>query len=351
MAGFRVAIIGYGSAGRGIHARLAREAGFEVTVILTQNRNRRQQAAVDWPGAKLVGSLDELIALRDRFDVAVVASPTGLHAENAAELARAGIPFVVDKPLGVDAFEVRAIIAEAASTKTPFTVFQNRRWDAEQLALVAALKRGTLGDVHTYEKRWERWQPVARSGWREADLTGGGLLLDLGSHLVDAATQLFGPPVRVTARLRSLVTNTDDDVFVMLEYSPGGGIAKSPFAVESRLFAGSLVAAPGPRTKVLGTDAAFVVTSYERDVSVFEIPAEEFEPNAAWITRGTDVEPVAMPAVGHVDFYAALPAWLAGDGAPPVDPRDALTTAIIMDAARASSQQGRSVAISKDGFK
>jgi len=363
-------------AGRAIHSRLAREAGFSVTVIQARNHNRRTQAATDWPGAKLVTDVDELIALRDRFDLAVIASPTSAHAENAAALARAGIPFVLDKPIGVDAFEARAIIAEAAKTKTPFTVFQNRRWDSEQLKLIEAIQRGALGDVHTFERRWERWQPVKNKQWRDEDVVGGGLLLDLASHLVDSAIQLFGPVKRVSASIRHLATAADDDVMIVLEHGEGGGLAKSKYPVESRLFAGSLVAAPGPRTKALGDKGAYVVTGFERDYSAFEVrtaakgaaantggassigatgngasssgmPDDE----AAWIVRGDQAERIALGHSQHADFYRALPEWLAGEAPAPVDPKDALRTAVVLDAARAAAREGRTMSITLDGYK
>ena len=353
MANLRLAIIGYGMAGRSIHGKLAREAGFTVTVIVVRNSNRRHQASADWPGAKLVSDLEELAALRDRFDLAIIASPTSAHAENAAFLARAGIPFVVDKPLGVDAFEVKAILAEAAKTKTPFTVFQNRRLDSEQLGLVEAIRSGVLGNIHTFERKRERWQPIKGKQWRDEDVVGGGLLLDLHSHLVDAAIQLFGPPTKVTAYTRNLATAADDDDLLILEHSAGGGIAKSKFPVVSRLYAGSLVAAPGPRTRALGDKAAFVVTNYEADYSAFDVHHGEGNSTkpGAWVVRGNEVDSFPLGASKHLDFYRALPAWLAGEEPAPVDPKDALRTAIVLDAARASSREGRTMTITFDGFK
>jgi len=355
MAGLRLAIIGYGMAGRTFHARLAREAGFPVTVVAVQNPTRRQQAATDWPGAKLVTGVEELPALRDRFDLAVIASPTSAHAANAAFLAREGIPFVIDKPIGVDAFEARAIIAEAAKTKTPFTVFQNCRWDAEQLKLIEIIRSGKLGNIHTFERRRDRWRPIKSKVWRETDLVGGGLLLDMGSHLVDAAIQLFGPVRKVSASIRNLATAADDDVLLILEHAPEGGIAQSAYPVESRLFASTLVAAPGPRTKALGDKAAFVVAEFENHYSAFavksDLPITTPEAETGWLVRGTQAEPVPFGATGHGEFYRALPGWLVGEEPAPVDPKDALRTAIVLDAARAAAREGRTMTITLDGFK
>jgi predicted dehydrogenase len=340
----RVAIIGYGMAGREFHSRLAAEAGLSVTAVVTRDSGRRAQAAGDWPGARLVGELDALLELRSVFDVVVVASPTALHAEHAAALARAGVPFIVDKPIGVDGHEARAVLAEAEATGTPFTVFQNRRWDPEQLTLGALLDAGGLGDVHTFERRWERWRPTPRQRWKENDRRGGGLLLDLGPHLVDSASSLFGPVTSVWAQTRALTTPTEDDVFLVLTHEAGGGRAASPRAVVSRLWAGSVVGAPGPRTRVLGSGGAYVVTTFEQDASPFErFDDDAPEGTLGWLTRGRDREPVPVADGGPADFYRALGQWLAGQASAPVDPTDAVRTAAVLDAARESARTGNRI--------
>jgi predicted dehydrogenase len=225
----------------------------------------------------------------------------------------------------------------AASSGTPFTVFHNRRWDPEQLTLEALVRRGELGDVHTFERRWERWRPVPRQRWKERDPRGGGLLLDLGPHLVDSATRLFGRVEAVYAEMRALTTPVEDDVFLVLHHANH---------VVSRLWAGSVVGAPGPRTRVLGTGGAFVVTTFEDDASPFEL-FDDGAPDGTlgWLTRGRERTPVPVAPGGHADFNRAVEAWLTGadDAVVPVDPADAVRTAEVLDAARVAAREGRIV--------
>ena len=253
---------------------------------------------------------------------------------------------MLDKPIGVDAHEARAVVAEAAATGTPFTVFQNRRWDPEQLTLAALIRSGELGQVHTFERRWERWRPTPQQRWKENDVLGGGLLLDLGPHLVDSATLLFGRVTKVWAQTRRLTTPTEDDVFLVLEHEPGGGLARSEPGVVSRLWAGSVVGAPGPRTRVLGTGGAYVVTTFEQDASPFELfDADAPDGCEGWLARGRTRTPVQRAPGGHADFYRALVEWLQGDDEAPVDPADAVRTAEVLDAARVSAREGRALAV------
>lgn len=323
----RVALVGYGDAGRGIHAPLLRAAGHRVVAVVT--RARADAVREDWPDAVVHASIEDLVA-GPPVDLAVVASPTGAHEANVHALLGAGLPVVVDKPIALDAGGARRIL-EAGGR---LTVFQNRRWDAEQLTLRALLAAGELGRVHRFERRWERWRPVPKSRWRENAVgEGGGLLLDLGSHLVDSAVQLFGPVAAVAAELRSLTTPTEDDVFLALTHASG---------TVSHLAAGSLVGAPGPRTRVLGDRAAYLVTEFEADPSPFA-PLSPPAGHVGLLVRGAETTPVPRAPGDHVDFYRQVGAWLAGEAPVPVDPADALATARVLDAARVAAAERRTV--------
>lgn len=338
----RLALVGYGGAGRGIHSRLIREAGLQVSAVVARNLERRSFAEQDWPGVALHDDLLSLLAARDEYDAMVITTPSSFHVEHGLAAIAAGVPFVMDKPLATSASQARRVVDAAEQAGVHFTVFQNRRWDPEQLTLQAVLSSGQIGQVHTFERRWERWRPVPQQRWKENDPVAGGLLLDLGPHLVDSATQLFGRVEAVYAELRSLTTPTEDDVFLTLHHerpSHGPGVI-------SRLWGGSVVGAPGPRTRVLGSAGAYVVTTFENDASPFEVFDEDAPVGSeGWITRGRERSAVPRALGGHSDFYRLVDAWLQGGGPVPVDPRDAVRTAEVLDAARVSASQGRRVAV------
>lgn len=332
--GLRVGLVGYGGAGRGIHARLLKAAGYTVAAVLTRSPERRTQASADWPGVRVVDDLDQLLDARDDYDLLVLASPTPVHEEQAARVLGEGIPLLLDKPIALTADGAQALVDLAQARSVPFTVFQNRRWDPEQLTLRAVLDSGAIGRVHRLERRWERFRPVPLDRWKENDPTGGGLLLDLGTHLVDSAVQLFGPVESVYAELRSLSTPTEDDVFLSVRHASADGVV-------SHLWGGSVVGAPGPRTRVLASEGAYVVTTFENDASPFECMDDDAPAGSeGWIARGRDRTFVPRAPGGHEDFYPAVARWLH-DGAPiPVDPRDAVHTAHVLDAARVSAATG-----------
>ena len=328
----RVGLVGYGMAGRGIHAPLLREAGLEVAVVATSDPGRRSDLAEDIPEAEAVDSAADVLARADRLDVVVLASPTGAHVEQAIAAIDAGLPVVVDKPLATDAAGARRVVEHAERAGVLLTVFQNRRWDAEQLTLRALLDDGRLGEVFRFERRWERWRPQPKSRWREnvTSAEGGGLLLDLQSHLVDSAVQLFGPVRRVYAEIAARTTRADDEVFLAVEHVGG---------VRSHLGAHSLIGAPGPRTRVLGHAGAYLVANFEGDMTAYRDFADPDADSCGWLVAGEERTAVSRAPGGHADFYRAVAAAVRGQGPVPVDPWDAVHVLDVLDAARRSDAE------------
>jgi predicted dehydrogenase len=248
----------------------------------------------------------------------------------------AGVPCVVDKPLATSAVDAARVVDAARAAGVPITVFQNRRWDGEHATLRALLEQGVLGDVFRYERRWERWRPVPKDRWREnaPSAEGGGILLDLHSHLVDAAVDLFGPVTRVYAELAARTTPAEDDAFLACTHISG---------VRSHLGALSHAAAPGPRTRVLGTAAAYVVTTFEAEPTAFADLLDESESTCGWLVVGEQRTAVPRAPVEHADFYRAVADALHGQREWPVDPMDAVHTLAVIDAARRSASTGQVV--------
>src|SRR5450756_1640437 len=159
MTRLRIALIGYGDAGCGIHARLVREIGEEVSAVVTRSRERSAEAVTDWPAAEVFASIEELLGSGPAPDLAVVATPTGLHAEHARALVEAGVRLVVDKPLATTAEDARDVVVRAERAQVPLTVFQNRRWDTEQLTSTPGhWSRPASGSWST-----SRWRPRPRT--------------------------------------------------------------------------------------------------------------------------------------------------------------------------------------------
>ncbi len=336
----RAAVVGYGLAGRVFHASLVAAAdGMELVAVVTANAERQSQVRADHPSTAVLRSADELFAAADTFDLLVVATPNDAHAPLALAAIALGKAVVVDKPMALTSAEAAGVVEAARAAGTVLTVFQNRRWDTDQLTLRRLVTDGSLGTVLRYESRFERWRPQPRPGsWREAlpAEQGGGLLLDLGSHLVDQALHLFGPAARVYAEVDARRGDADDDVFVAIEHVGG---------VRSHLWAGALAGVPGPRLRVLGSAGAYVVGPLDRQEDVLRetgrLPAGGLPVGTDdWGRLGRGDESVPVPSEpGRWDlYYPAVAAAVRGVGAVPVDAADAVRTLVVLEAARESAR-------------
>lgn len=336
----RVGVIGFGMAGRGIHAPLLTQAGLAVAAVATSNEDRVAAARSECPQARIVDDLDALLAISERLavELIVLASPSAAHAEQVRACVAAGVPVVSDKPLAVNAPDAAAALRAAQAAGVGVSVFQNRRWDADQLTLATLLDQGRLGRVSRVERRYERFRPSpkprpAQGQWRERNTAaqGGGVLLDLHAHLIDQVTQLFGPVRTVFAQLAAHATVAEDDAFL---------VCRHDHDVTSHLAAHSIVGAPGPTLRVLGSEGAYLVPRGLDSACALAAP-DAPAGHTGWLARDPDVQPVPTAPGGPADYYRGVTAWIRGQGPAPVDPWDAVHTLAVIDAARQSAQTGQ----------
>jgi scyllo-inositol 2-dehydrogenase (NADP+) len=341
----RVVLLGYGLAGAVFHAPLiAVTPGLRLTAVVTSDPERADAVRRAFPDATRHAHADEVWRDASRYDLAVVATPNRSHAPLAHAALEAGLAVLVDKPLAVSVAEAEALHAHAQRTGRTLAVFQNRRWDNDYLTLRRLLSENALGEVRRFESRFERWRPAPRAGWRRSGAAGdgGGVLMDLGAHLIDQALQLFGPVHGVHAELRARHADSvvDDDSFVALEHAGG---------VISHLWMSSVAADAGPRLRVLGSEAAYLKYGLDpqedalRDGASPIAPGWGTEPESAagWRVQGERRERVPSERGDYPGFYRALHATLRDGTAPPVGAQDAIATLRVIEAARQAAGKER----------
>jgi predicted dehydrogenase len=334
----RTGVIGFGTSGRVFHTPfIAANPEFSLDVIVTGNSERAAAAAQLYPGARVVATTEELFATE--LDLVVIGSPSGTHVALAHQALDAGLAVVVDKPFSVTAAEGTELVEKAERLGLPLTVFQNRRWDGDFLTLKQLVDSGALGQVRRFASRFEWWKPEVKKSWKaEATVAeGGGILYDLGAHLVDQAVQLFGTVVDVYSEVvtRRPGGAADDDAFVSLLHEGG---------VRSHLWMNGLAAQVGARFHVLGSESAYTkwgLDGQEPALIAGSTPSDDdygVEPESAWGTLGIDGAVKKVPAVrGQYDtFYALLADALLRGGELPVDPRDSVQVISLIERIHAS---------------
>jgi len=329
----RVGITGYGLAGRYFHGALLKACGYDVVGILTNNPERQEHARADFPGVAIVSNVDELLALG--LDLLVVASANVVHASEAIAGLKAGVPVVVDKPMGRTVAETQEIIDISKATGVPVTCYFNRLFDSDALTVKKVLAEGEIGNVFRLESRFERFRPQSNpASWREANSAsdGGGNLLDLGPHLVSLALDWFGPAEITYASVRSVRGLSDDDIVINLKHESG---------VDSYLSASAIIGADGPRIRLSGSDGSLVIQeldSQEPRLRAGEIPTGgKWNPPAitpAFIHRGSEITEYPAEPGNYATFYQLVGDAIKSGGQMPVSTDRILDVAKILEEAR-----------------
>ncbi|MGA2482400.1 MAG: Gfo/Idh/MocA family oxidoreductase [Candidatus Acidiferrales bacterium] len=249
----KAGLIGFGLAGQVFHApALCSVSGIELACILERRSDRAKQK---YPDVRIARTVDELLEDKD-IRLCVIATPNTSHLELAKACLAAGRDVVIDKPFTNTSAEAADLIEFAKQRKRLLTVYHNRRWDGDFLAVKKLVESGVLGRLVEFESHFDRFRPqVQADAWREQEGPGGGYLFDLGPHLIDQAFVLFGFPQSVTA---SVLCQRDgaraDDAFdLRLDY-PGLSVL-----LRSSMLAG----APGPRFVLRGTRGSFVKYTFD----------------------------------------------------------------------------------------
>jgi scyllo-inositol 2-dehydrogenase (NADP+) len=245
----RVGLIGFGFAGRVFQSNVIEAVeGLELAAIVQRSGS---EAATAFPHAKIVPSVEALLEDAS-IQLVVVATPNASHLPIARQCLLADRHVVIDKPFALSSEEAAELIQLARQRQRLLSVYQNRRWDGDFLTVRKLLDDDQLGRLVKFESHYDRYRLAPRlHAWREDGSPGGGVLFDLGSHLVDQALVLFGVPQSVWASVRVEREGArSDDAFDLYLHYPASGLG-------AWLRATCLARAPGARFTLNGTLGTF----------------------------------------------------------------------------------------------
>jgi predicted dehydrogenase len=336
----RFGLVGYGFGGRYFHAPLLHAAQeCELVGVMTSSPERRALVDDELPGVPTYATFEELIDAG--AEAVAISTPADTHSPLTDQALGLGLAVVCDKPFALDGPTALATVQLAERRGLALSPYQNRRWDSDFLTVKKLVDDGALGEVTRFESRFERYAPGRGPG-----PSGGGTLRDFGSHLADQALFLLGPVTSVYAEFTVRDNGLDDDVFVAFTHENGA---------RSHWSGGWRQAAPGPRYRVTGTTGTFILQAADTQEDLLlagATPAtlgDEWgvEPESTWghLHRegGTEVVPTLR---GRWDtFYPSFARAVRGEGPLPVQSRDAVATATVLDAARVSAQTGAVVSV------
>lgn len=337
----RIGLVGYDGPGRLLQAPLiASTPGAQLVGVVTGSSAQGAELSRAYPGVTYHADMAGLIAAG--VDSLVIATPLGERAAQVREALLRGLPVVCAAPLARTLAEAEELLALAERRGAPLCIHQPRRWDSDLLTLARLLREKRLGRVRLFESRLQLTDLTAAGLGTEA-----GLLLELGSHLVDQALLLFGPVERVYAEAQFPRGDParEREFFLSLRHRSG---------VVSHLSGSGLQRCP-QRLRVVGERGVYSVDGLDGQAEALRqgrTPRSEkaswgAEEHQRWGWLSVGEERSRVPSErGRWDLF--YEGWLAAlnQGAPlPVTPRETLACQAILEAARQSARTGESLAV------
>ncbi len=337
----RIGLVGYGGGGRWFHAPYIDAAdGVELVGVVTRSPQRIAELHAERPGMPTYGSLTELLAAG--VDAVTITTPPQTRYDLVREAIAAGVHVVADKPFAPSAAVAAELGAAADAAGVRLSVYHQRRRDADIQTLKQVLDSGELGDISRFDSVFDLDEP----GTLEAG-PHGGLLRDLGSHLVDQALWLFGPVRWVSAHLEWVDLpegRTDAGFALRLDHASG---------TASFLSASKLNRVVRRVLELYGADGAYLATGSDVQTGAIKAglrPKDRpgswgYEPEQHWGRLFTAAGKRVVPSVqgNHADYYTAFARAVADGTEVPVPVADAVAVLAVLDAARTSAEEHRTV--------
>ncbi|BDR15856.1 Gfo/Idh/MocA family oxidoreductase [Vibrio sp. STUT-A11] len=192
----RIGLVGYGVGGQYFHAPFIEASEeLELTGIVARSESKRVQIEKDFPGMPVFDSLTSMIK-SGTVDAVTITTPPETRRDLVLEAIEAGVHVVADKPFAPSAQVAQGLIDAANDKGVLLCAFHNRRFDTDVRTLRKVMDEGHLGRIWRMHSRLDCDEPATL----EVGPTGG-LLRDLGSHVVDQAIYLLGPVTSIHAHL------------------------------------------------------------------------------------------------------------------------------------------------------
>jgi predicted dehydrogenase len=198
----RLGFLGVGWIGRH-RLRALLEAGAGAVAVCDPSAEACAAAAAEARGCVVVPALEDLLALG--LDGVVIATPSALHAEQAVRALEAGAAVFCQKPLARTAAEARRVVDAARAADRLLGVDLSYRHVAGIAELRRLVREGALGRIYAADLVFHNAYGPDKAWFKDARLSGGGCVMDLGIHLVDLALWVLGFPEvnELAATLRS----------------------------------------------------------------------------------------------------------------------------------------------------
>jgi predicted dehydrogenase len=276
----KVGLLGYPPWLGRYHATAVEQiAGLELSAVCDISPDRLEAAAGRFPRMTTLTSADDLAA-DSEVGLVFIATPPNTHCQLSLQMMTAGKHVVCEKPLAMNRGETRQMSEMAEKRQVHLSCHQNRRWDADYLAVKQALHDGAIGELFYLETFVGGFNHPC-GYWHSEATVSGGLSYDWGAHYLDWITGLMpDPPVSVIGtrhkRVWHDVTNADQER-IQIRFAGGQ---------EAEFIHSDIAAAIKPKWYLLGTRGA-IVGNWQTSTALTTDPVVYYREEPVPITEKT----------------------------------------------------------------
>nr|WP_321274231.1 oxidoreductase [uncultured Vibrio sp.] len=340
----KTAVIGYGFSAKTFHIPFVSALDeFDLVAISTSNG---EAVATDWPTAQHYASASDLLSSSDA-ELVIITAPNDVHFDLAKQALENGKHVIIEKPFVTKVADGEALIALAKEKDLILSVYHNRRWDGDFLTVKKLIEEKRIGELRHFESHFDRFRPEVRQRWREQATDGGGILFDLGSHLIDQAFELFGLPDAISAECKMMREgSTNVDYFDVVMHYPN-----HLAIVHGDLFS----AGANKRFTLKGTKGSYEKLGLDpQEPRLIEgiLPtdpswADETPDNYGNFYNADNSEAVVTEQGGYQHYFLQMADAIRNNTVPPVSAADALWNIKLIELAMESSRLGQKLPIKK----
>ncbi len=343
----KTAITSFGMSGLVFHGPLLKvNPGFEVVNILERTKNISMNL---FPECIIVRTYEEILN-NNEIELVIVNTPDEFHYNMVKQALLSGKNVVVEKPITQQSTQAAELVDLAKKMGLVFTVYQNRRWDGDFKTVQKIIAEKKLGRLIEFESHYDRYRTAITPGtWKETGDEFGGVLFNLGSHMIDQVYVLFGKPQAVSAHLKIVRSGgqVTDYYDIRMEYENFAAILKCSYLVKN----------PGPRYSIYGEYGTFHkwgIDPQEELLKAGNLPVGEkwgTEPETQWGTivyekEGVDcIEKIETLPGNYNLFYNNVYDAIRNGAELLVQPEDAVEVLKIIEACIKSNSGKRTICL------
>ena len=349
MKQYKAALVGYGGMGHWHFEGICKTDRVKFVGVYDIDPKRMELAKSEG-FEKLYDSYETMLADAS-LDIIVVATPNNFHKTLVCQALEAGKAVVCEKPVAMSSGELQDMMDTAKHTGSLFTIHQNRRADADYLAMREQAESGLLGKVFEIESRVTGSRGIPE-GWRQYAVAGGGMMLDWGVHLIDQLMMMNPTPVTsVFCDMYHVAYQECDDGFkLQLKFEDG---------VMATIEVGTSHYIEAPRWYVCGDRGALTIPDWSCNGKVVRASQHEVTweeeiiytkagPTKTMAPRAKDtIEEIALDPDKYFSdydvFYRNLADVLDGTAELRVKPEEAMRVMKVMEAAFESDRTGQAI--------